>query len=234
LFWLAIAIVLGAMVLLVVNHDTGSVAGLEAENFSQLAGGAAWVLLISAGLVFAYRGRKASALRHALIWIAMAAAIMAAYAFRAEFGALALRLRAELQPGFAVEQTAADGAAEVVLRRRLDGHFSARSQVNGAAITFLVDTGASSVTLTQEDAARAGLKPDRLVYTVPIQTANGRTRAAAVRLERIAIGNIAFSGVRALVVRPGQLNESLLGINFLSRLSSYEVRGDRLVLRAPR
>ena len=70
-----------------------------------------------------------------------------------------------------------------------------------------------------------------LAYTANIDTANGRTRAAPVRLDRIAIGGLVERSVEALVAQPGQLKTSLLGMSFLNRLQSWEVRGDRLLLR---
>jgi aspartyl protease family protein len=95
---------------------------------------------------------------------------------------------------------------------------------------MVLDTGASSVVLSREDAKAAGLPIEVLSYTVPIETANGRTRAASVRLDRIAVGGLVERSVEALVAQPGQLKTSLLGMSFLNRLQSWEVRGDRLVL----
>jgi aspartyl protease family protein len=87
------------------------------------------------------------------------------------------------------------------------------------------------VVLTQEAAKAAGLPIEVLNYTVNIDTANGRTRAASVTLDRIAIGGLTERSVPALVAQPGQLKNSLLGMTFLNRLQSWEVRGDRLRMR---
>ena len=95
----------------------------------------------------------------------------------------------------------------------------------------MLDTGASAVVLTQEAAKAAGLPLDFLNYSVKVETANGRTRAAPVTLDRIAVGPIEERAVPALIAQPGQLRTSLLGMSFLNRLQSSEVRGDRLVLR---
>ena len=85
--------------------------------------------------------------------------------------------------------------------------------------------------LTQEAAKAAGLPLEVLDYTVNVDTANGRTRAAPVTLDRLAVGGLVERSVPALVAQPGQLKTSLLGMSFLNRLESWEVRGDRLVLR---
>ena len=70
-----------------------------------------------------------------------------------------------------------------------------------------------------------------LNYSVNIDTANGRTRAAAVTLDRLAVGSLTERSVPALVAPPGQLKNNLLGMSFLNRLESWEVRGDKLRLR---
>ena len=116
-------------------------------------------------------------------------------------------------------------------RAPFNGDFDITAQINGARVAMVLDTGASSVVLTREDAKAAGLPLEVLAYTANIDTANGRTRAAPVTLDRIAIGGLVERSVDALVAQPGQLKTSLLGMSFLNRLQSWEVRGDRLLLR---
>jgi aspartyl protease family protein len=96
---------------------------------------------------------------------------------------------------------------------------------------MVLDTGASAVVLTRDDAKAAGLPLEVLNYTVNIDTANGRARAAPVTLDRLAIGGLVERSVEALVAQPGQLKMSLLGMSFLNRLQSWQVSGDRLVLK---
>jgi len=96
---------------------------------------------------------------------------------------------------------------------------------------MVLDTGASSVVLTQEAAKAAGLPIEVLNYTINVDTANGRTRAASVTLDRLAIGGLTERSVPALVAQPGQLKTNLLGMSFLNRLQSWEVRGDKLRMR---
>ena len=111
------------------------------------------------------------------------------------------------------------------------GDFAVAAHVNGTRVPMVLDTGASSVVLTQEAAKAAGLPIEVLNYTVNIDTANGRTHAAAVTLDRLAVGGLTERSVPALVAQPGQLKNNLLGMSFLNRLQSWEVRGDRLRLR---
>jgi aspartyl protease family protein len=94
-----------------------------------------------------------------------------------------------------------------------------------------LDTGASAVVLTHDAARAAGLPLEMLNYSVQIDTANGRARAAAVTIDRLVVGDIVERSVPALIAQPGQLRTSLLGMSFLNRLEGWEVRGDRLMMR---
>jgi aspartyl protease family protein len=85
--------------------------------------------------------------------------------------------------------------------------------------------------LTQEAAKAAGLPLEVLSYSVTIDTANGRARAAPVTLDRLTVGGIEERAVPALIAQPGQLRTNLLGMSFLNRLDSWEVRGERLMMR---
>lgn len=233
MLYVVLGILLTAIVLLVLNHESGQVAGLQSEDFARLAWGAALVAAVGSALLFSYRGRLGSALRHALIWVALALLLVIGYAYRADFEQIGRRLLSEVAPGYAVEGRSASGATEIRIRRRLDGHFAANVEVNGTTIPMLVDTGASTITLSHQDAERIGFDTGNLSYSVQVSTANGRTSAAPVRLDRVSIGSVSRPGLRALIARPGALGESLLGINFLSSIGSYSVSGDELILRAP-
>jgi aspartyl protease family protein len=119
----------------------------------------------------------------------------------------------------------------VEIARGQRGEFQIVTEINGSRVSTVYDTGASAVVLTQEAAKAAGLPLEFLNYSVPVETANGRTRAAPVTLDRVKVGNIVERNVPALIAQPGQLRTSLLGMSFLNRLASSEVRSDRLVLR---
>ena len=94
---------------------------------------------------------------------------------------------------------------------------------------FLVDTGASGIALSKRDAERLGLKPEDLRYTAPFSTANGMTRATPVTLDAIKIGPMRAYSVHAWV-NEGDLDQSLLGMSYLSTLGRVEIRGDTLIL----
>ena len=105
------------------------------------------------------------------------------------------------------------------------------AHINGARVSLVLDTGASAVVLTQDAAKAIGLPVEVLSYTVNVETANGCTQAAPVTLDRLVVGGIAERSVPALIAQPGQLKVSLLGMSFLNRLESWEVRGDKLMMR---
>ncbi|MEM1087605.1 MAG: TIGR02281 family clan AA aspartic protease [Pseudomonadota bacterium] len=118
-----------------------------------------------------------------------------------------------------------------VLSLKTDGHYWARVLVNKkATVNFMVDTGASVVALTYEDARRLGLKPDTLDYKWRISTAGGETMGASVMLDSLKINQVHIRDVEAMVLR-SDLDQSLLGMSFLSQLYAYEFRGERLILR---
>ena len=114
------------------------------------------------------------------------------------------------------------------LRARADGHVLVDAEVNGTPIHFLVDTGATWVSLTRDDAIRAGVAGG-LDYSQPITTANGVVKMAPVTLRTVRIGQLEIGSVDATVM-PEAGGISLLGQSFLNRLRSYEMRGDVLTL----
>src|SRR5439155_9296049 len=109
------------------------------------------------------------------------------------------------------------------------GEFSLRAKVNGVSAPMVIDTGATSVVLTYETAKAAGLPLELLEYDVDVETAGGHTKAARLTLNLIAIGKLVVRSVPALVVPRGQMKTNLLGMSFLDRLESWEVRADRLM-----
>ena len=111
-----------------------------------------------------------------------------------------------------------------------DGHFWADGQVDGHAVRFLVDTGASAVALTPDDAQRLGLEPHSRAYTYQVNTASGVARAARVTLEDVRVAGAEVHGVEAYVIAPG-LPTSLLGMTYLGRLTQFEATQTALILR---
>lgn len=221
-------VLLFAAALLVFHHGPDRLGGLSREEAAVLLALLSLVLLLSGWLVDQFRIRFAAGLSALVLWGLAVGGLLGSYAWRAEIGEAASRLLAEVGP----EPAATVGpGGEVTVARRADGSFVVPGRVNDRELRFIFDTGATSVVLTAESAAAVGIDPASLVYAVPVFTANGRNLAAPVTLDRLAVGVITERRVRALVARPGVLRENLLGMTFLERLPSYEVRGSRLILR---
>jgi aspartyl protease family protein len=124
----------------------------------------------------------------------------------------------------------ANGGGTEELNASADGHYYAEAEVNGRTLDVMVDTGASMVALTFEDAERAGLRLKPSDFTARVNTANGPAAVAPVMLDRVSIGGIEVRDVRAAVCERGRLDKTLLGMSFLSRLERVDISQGRLTL----
>ena len=220
-----LAVVAVALIVLVTHHDEGLIGSLTTGDFASLSYRLVLLVFLGSAAILMFRGRLSQAIKAALLWIAVGLALLVGYTYRFELRGVADRVMAEVVPGHVIAH-----GRSVEVARAFNGDFDISARINGARVAMVLDTGASSVVLTREDAKAAGLPLEVLAYTAIIETANGRTRAAPVRLDRVAVGDLVERSVEALVAQPGQLKTSLLGMSFLNRLQSWEVRGDRLLL----
>jgi aspartyl protease family protein len=232
--WIALLLLVIAGVALILRADAGTIAGFDPSDFAIAVASIAMLVFLASSMAGSYRGRGAQAIRDLLTWVIIVFGLVAGYSYREELLGLGHRVAGELVPPGATFRTEMqpDGERAVRIRRRPDGHFVVRTEVNGVTLTMLVDTGASTVVLKPADAQRLGIELDRLRYTVPVQTANGTTYAAHVRLKTVAVGPLSVVEVEALVAKPGALKDSLLGMSFLNKLRSYEFSGEFLTLRS--
>lgn len=182
--------------------------------------------LVSSGLIFLRRINVRETARNIAIWVGIAAILLLGYSFRNEFAGLGDRIMGELLPHQAIET----GDRELRINAGVDGHFHVVAHINGAPVKFLIDTGATDIVLSREAAARAGYDVDNLRFTRRYRTANGIGYGAPIRLDNIAIGPVGFADMPASV-NDAPMSSSLLGISFLERLRSYEVRGSVMLLR---
>ncbi len=218
LLWLLLIGIAIVILVVMARHD-----GLDLSALSYKIA----ILVFVAGTVLTlFREPFTRAIAAALLWVVVALVLVVGYSYRFELHDIGERVLAELVPGHVISH-----GRTVEVARANSGDFDIAAQINGARIAMVLDTGASSIVLTHDDAQSAGLPLEVLSYTVSIDTANGRTRAAPVTLDRVAIGGLVERSIKALVAQPGQLRMSLLGMSFLNRLHSWEVRGDRLLLR---
>jgi aspartyl protease family protein len=225
LLWVVLGTVLIALVVIIARR--GEDAGLSELDLGSLARKIVVLVVAGAVALMLFRERFAQALTAALFWVVLALVLVVGYSYRFELHDVADRVLTEIAPGHATTQ-----GRTVQVARAANGDFAVTAQINGARVSMVLDTGASSVVLTRDDAKAAGLPLEVLNYSVSIDTANGRTQAAPVTLDRVGIGGLVEHSIAALVAQPGQLKTSLLGMSFLNRLQSWEVRGDRLSLHA--
>jgi len=224
--WPLLMVILIAILIVLARSGPGSVGPLTTDQFGSLIYKIALLVFLGGAVLTMFRERFTQAITAALLWVAIGLALVVVYSYRFELHNVADHVLVALVPGYTVSH-----GRNVEIGRNSAGDFAISAQVNGARIAMVLDTGASAVVLTHDDAKAAGLPLEVLNYTVNIDTANGRTRAAPVTLDRIAIGGLTERSIEALVVQPGQLKMSLLGMSFLNRLRSFEVSGDRVMLK---
>jgi len=228
--WLVVAALGVSILALSIRHEQSTIGGIGLESFAALVTGIVLLFMVFGALSAVLYNRLGQTLRAGVFWLSIAAIAFAGYNYRDEVHSTGTRWLASLMPGVPFARAGTSRAVEIARARQ--GDFNIRGEINGSRIAMLVDTGASSVVLTAEAAKAAGLPVELLKYDVAIETANGRGKAASVVLDKISIGSIHERRVPALVTAPGDLRTSLLGMSFLSRLESFEVRGERLVMHA--
>jgi aspartyl protease family protein len=226
LTWIFVVGLALSLAALIATHDQDAIATLLRHDVGSVAIKSVMVVCAGALVLVVFRDKLSKVLEALLFWVVVGLLLVVGYSYRFELRDTADRVIAELLPGHVASH---GGDAEVVRTR--GGDFALTARINGARVPMVLDTGASSVVLTQEAARAAGLPIEVLSYTVNVDTANGRTRAAAVTLDRVAVGGLVERSVTALVAQPGQLKVSLLGMSFLNRLESWEVRGEKLMMR---
>ncbi|MFD2174798.1 retropepsin-like aspartic protease family protein [Rhodobacter lacus] len=178
----------------------------------------ALLLLVVGGAVAAnLRRRPGEALQQMMIWALIFLGIVAVAGLWPDLRSTLLSRQAVLEDGRIETPVAADG------------HYYLTAEVNGTPLRFVVDTGATSIVLSQRDARRAGIETARLAYLNQAQTANGTVAIAPVRLDTVAIGPFTDTNVRAVVNR-GELEGSLLGMSYLTRFAKVEFDGNRMIL----
>lgn len=189
------------------GYDTGLILGAVFL-------GVVIVIMLSSLL----RSHHARVLRNGTAWIIIFIVTVAGFG-----------LWEDIRSDFMPKQTAFADQGRVEVPRSPDGHYYMRAEINGNPVNFVVDTGASEIVLTREDAARAGLDIDRLQFFGRASTANGEVRTAPVRLDSVEIGGIRDADVPAYV-NEGEMFQSLLGMSYLHRWDRIEIADGKLIL----
>lgn len=198
-------------------------ADMRGADFARLAAIAA---LMASGTLAATRQRLSQTFFMMVSWATLFLVVVLAYSYRDDVERLWARIRGELFVGEAVTT----GPGQVQVTRSSDAHFYVEADVNAAPIVFMVDTGATMVALSWDDARLAGFEPEDLRFDRKVNTASGQAMVAPVRIDRLVIGPIERKNISAVVL-PENVGSSLLGLAFLDTLSSYEISGDRMTMR---
>lgn len=225
--WLIVAIgivVLAAIVFWLAGERPDTLA--DDGNQMRLTYLVILLVMVGSGLLVRWQNRPTLKwLQHGLIWVGLGMALIVGYTYRLDLQSLWTRALAEIMPGRAIEVA----AGTAIIRASEDNHFRLDATVDGAPTRFLLDTGASLVTLNLRDAQMVGFDLDKLAFTQRSQTANGIGLGAPVRLREIRIGPIVVKDIRAMINK-APMSTSLLGVNFLDRLSGYSVKDGTLTL----
>ena len=233
LILVAIIIVALAALLWVLNSAYPNVLA-DSQNRVQIFAMLGWLVLLAGGVVVRFRSNPGSALRSLAAWLLIALVLVWIYAYRFEAQQIGNRILAVLLPSHGIvstdnlqtDGTAGDAASgEVRFALNQYGHYQIDARVNGVYVTFIVDTGASDVVLSPDDARRIGLADNQLNFSQRVETANGVGYAAPVTLNNIAIGPITVNRLPAMV-NQAQMGYSLLGMRFLNKLHGWRVEVD--------
>jgi len=219
--WLLVAAVLIGVVALAANVAPGALDGKD--RMLQLIYLCVILVALTGGLAARLQARPGTTLAHLGTWGVIFAALILIYSYRDQFGSLGARFSAELIPAQGVET----GPKSIAFSAEADGHYHVYGAVDGSSVRFLVDSGASDIVLSPADARMLGMQPEYLDYTMIAQTANGTVRGAPIRIKTLKVGPIVMRDVPA-TVNEAEMPVSLLGMEFLRRLSAWGVQNGRL------
>lgn len=223
LWILALLAILGGVRLLFAAFP-GAVS--SPEDWAWVAWGVLLMAMLSTSLLS--RGvRWGQTARHAGIWAGIVAVLVLGVTYRSELSGVGQRVRMQFSSSYPV----AVSPQELVVTQGDEGGFFVMGMVNGQRVRFLVDTGASDTVLSPADAKRLGVDLDALTFDKTAETANGTGYGAAFTADSLAVGSIGFSDM-PLVINQAPMSSSLLGMSFLRRLESFQVKGDKLYLKS--
>lgn len=161
-----------------------------------------------------------------LIWIAIFLIAFILFSFRGEFSIVWERMKSEIA-GTSYQSV---NGEQIILTRKDDGHFWIKASVNGVPIDFLVDSGATSIVMSDTDADKAGIEYDINDIPVISNTANGQSRNYRAQIDELKTETARYESVKILV-SPTLGDVNLLGMSYLNRLQSWSVNGNQMILQ---
>lgn len=182
------------------------------------------VLLLLVSSLAARRMSFGQTARYALSWVLIFGVVIVLFSFRNEAGEVFQKVTRQLDPSEPLQS-----GQTVRILRGDDGHYSVTARVNGQAVRFLIDTGATTSTMSREAATAAGVEVSDSGFGVLVETASGTAMMRRARISELSIGEIRRNDL-AILVSDDIEDLNLLGMNFLSSLSSWRVEGRELIL----
>jgi len=191
------------------------------QSFSYLA---LLIIILLSGLIFRRDFAYAKMFKYFAIWAFFGFIFVILYSYRFEFSDFKNRILGEINPSAARIE-----GEKLVINLSQDGHFYIDAKVKDATLHFMIDTGASDMVLGKNDAQKIGIKESELKFNKIYHTANGKVFGASIIIDEMEFSGIKFYNVKASV-NSGEMNNSLLGMDFLRRFKRYEFYQDRLIL----
>ncbi len=191
---------------------------MSGDNFGQLAYLVLLGLAVGGWFIAENRKNLGRTTRQAAVWGLIFIGTVAAVGLWSDISRTVMPRQSVLSSGV------------IEVPRAPDGHYYLVAQLNGVPVRFIVDTGASDVVLTMQDAKRVGIDTASLVYSGSASTANGTVRTAFTRIKDLQLGDIRDTGVM-VSVNGGQMDGSLLGMSYLRRFQRIEIAGNKLILQ---
>lgn len=182
------------------------------------------LLFLLSSLFFRKNFKFSQIIKYLTIWSIIAFIIIILYSYRFEFENFKNRIAGEINPNKAIISQ-----DKIIINISADGHFYVNSKINNKPIKFMVDTGASDIVLSLEDAKKIGINIDNLIFNKIYNTANGKVFGASTQVKTLEISGIKFHDVR-ISVNSAKLDISLLGMSFLRQFNRYEFFQDKLIL----
>lgn len=177
---------------------------------------------------FSKKNGVSTAFKQIFIWVFIMSLLIVFYAFKSDFNYFTMRVISVLIPSY---NWVSD--QKIVISRHHDGHFYLNAKTkNNKTITFLVDTGASDVALSKEDAKTLGIDLTKLKYNKKYYTANGISMGATIILPTLKIGNITLSNIKGHV-SSGDMSGSLLGMSVIKRFKNFSIDKNLLFISGP-
>lgn len=218
--WLRLIVFVAGMAMLLFGLSLAFPVDMSMDPY--LVRGLIIIFIFGGAAAFWSRSSIARIAKFAGIWALIIAGIAVFYLYRSDLGT---RFMSAIDPSGVM--VTSEG---MMLHRAQDGHFWLRADVNGVPVRFMIDTGASNVVLSPEDARRVGIYTGLLDFSGIASTANGNVKFARATVSQVNVGDAVFYDV-PVTVNGADMQGSLLGMSVLRHFGSIEFRGDTLILR---